>query len=345
METTKPSFAQALLKSKTPESSEIELHLFEFCNLNCQFCGQDHNSKTGMSTILNKIEPVQMFISKNPKKKHILNIMGGEVFNDLVSDQLFEDYYQLALNVDRHAKSLGHHCIFNWVTNLVFAKTERVEALIHRLRAQGIESNLSTSYDLTGRKNILWHEDQFLKNLRHFQKDIYVVGFVLTKLAIRHLLEKSDPIFDELYASFPVYFDYYVPESRASVLMPTDDDLLKAFLFLAKNYPKVNPIKDILENAENKMTCYSLNKLTLLPDGREVKCRYMNYKENDFKHKVDYSSNENIIVGHLQENECLSCEWFSKCSFRCFVQADWSARLKTERCFLKSFFEETSRWN
>jgi radical SAM protein with 4Fe4S-binding SPASM domain len=120
---------------------------------------------------------------------------------------------------------------------------------------------------------------------------------------------------------------------------------LQAFLFLAKNYPKVSPIKDILENSQNKMTCYSLNKLTLLPDGREVKCRYMKYKEGDFKNTVDYSSNENIILGHLQENECLSCEWFSKCSFRCFVQADWAARQKTERCFLKSFFEETSQWN
>ncbi len=76
-----------------------------------------------------------------------------------------------------------------------------------------------------------------------------------------------------------------------------------------------------------------------MPDGREVKCRYMSYREGQIKNNIDYSTNSNIITYPLKENECLSCPWFDRCGFRCFVQADWSERVKTDVCLFKTFFE------
>ena len=334
------SYLSQLLNNKMPDSSEIELHLFELCNLRCHFCGQDHEDRTGFDLILNKIDPVKEFISKNSRTNHILNIMGGEVFNDELPDSMFDSYKTLVLEINSHAKEIGHTCVFNWVTNLIFQKSERVLEFFEFLDSQGITINISTSYDFAGRKNSLWNLDTFSKNLELLKERVYTVGFVLTKTSIRHLLAKRDPYFDVLYAKYPLYFDYYVPENGANILMPSDQEILDCYLFIAKNYPKISPVKDLIENQENKMTCYSLNKLTLLPNGREVKCRYMDYKPEQFKTPIDYQSNENIIQAHLDENECFSCEWFGRCGFRCFVQADWAKREKTERCLFKTFFEE-----
>lgn len=336
----KDEFLRHVLKNKMPFESEIELHLFDFCNLRCLFCGQDHDSKVGMNEITSKVPLVCEFIKNNSSKGHILNIMGGELFNDEVPDNIFTQYRALVLEIDRFSKSIGHTCHFNWVTNLIFKKHERVSALLTDLREQGVSVKISTSYDFAGRKNKIWIHDIFRKNLERYKGDVYTVGFVLTKPAIEFLLEGHDDYFEYLYQNYPLYFDYYVPEQGAKILMPSDQEILDAFRFIAKNYPKINPVKDLLENDLNRMTCYSLNKITLLPDNREVKCRYLKYDEGVFKNKVDYQSNDNIILSHLEENQCLSCEWFDRCGFRCFVQADWSERKRLETCLFKSFYQE-----
>ncbi len=284
------SFLYHVLKDKLPISSEIELHLFDFCNLRCTFCGQDHESKEGMEEIRNKILPVQEFISKNTIDSHIVNIMGGEIFNDEVPDHLFKDYENLATSIHEHAQSLGHQCTFNWVTNLVFKKSHRVENLLTALKSKGISTNLSTSYDFSGRKTSLWKEDLFKENLEKFKTNIYTVGFVMTKPTIQFLLNQNDPYFEYLYGQFPIYFDFYVPEKTARFLMPSDQDMLDAYLFLAKRYPKVSPVKELLTRRENRMTCYSLNKLTLLPSGKEVKCRYLKYETHEFNNPGSASS-------------------------------------------------------
>lgn len=333
-------FLTELLKEKIPDSSEIELHLFEFCNLRCHFCGQDHGDKTGMDQIQSKIPRIMEFIQKNRKNSHIINIMGGEIFNDEIPDALFSEYFKMAEAIHIQAKNGGHHVHFNWVTNLVYEKHQRVRSFLQQLRSVGIETQLSTSYDFAGRKNKTWISELFKKNILEFKDDIYTVGFVLTKPAIEFLITGHDEYFEFLYQNYPLYFDYYVPENGASVLMPTDDDLLNAYRFIAKNYPRVSPVQELLKNQKNRMTCYSLNKLTLLPDNREVKCRYLHYKDSDFKTPIDYSTNDGIIQTFLEENQCLSCEYFSKCQFRCFVQADWSKRQKATRCIFKTFFQE-----
>lgn len=330
-----------LLKRKLPDSSEIELHLFEFCNLRCTFCGQDHDDRTGMLQIRDKAARVIEFIRANRAHSHIINIMGGEIFNDEIPDGLFDEYFAMAEEVDRAAREAGHACTFNWVTNLVFEKRDRVEAFLGRLDAAGIRANLSTSYDFHGRKSKLWLAGLFQRNIEYFRDRIYTVGFVLTKPTIAFLLTQKDEYFEHLYLNFPIYFDYYVPEAGAGALMPSDHDILQAYLFIARNYPKISPVAELLQNRENRMTCYSLNKLTLLPDGREVKCRYLDYKPNDFRTPLDYSTNEPIIWSHLQENGCLGCEWYDRCGFRCFVQADWSKRVKTEECLFREFFRKT----
>lgn len=327
-----------VLKDKVTDAAEIEIHFFEYCNLACAFCGQDHNSRVGMDTILDKVNRVKEFIEQSRKDKFIINMMGGELFNDQVDDDLFADYITFAFDVDVHAKQVGKTCVFNWVTNLVFTKHERVEKLLKTLGMLQVKSNLSTSYDFAGRPLNEARKGLFHQNLERFGKQIYTIGFVLTKQAIKRIVAERDEEFEFLYQQYPLYFDYYVPERLSQHMIPSDREHLEVFLYLAEHYPNVAPVSDWVKHKFNQMTCYSLNKLTLLPDGREVKCRYLKYDENDFETPIDYKSNTNIIQAHLDKYGCLSCEHFNRCSFRCFVQADWTNRERMDTCLYKEFF-------
>lgn len=332
-------FLKELLKDKTTKSSEIELHLFEYCNLSCSFCGQDHKNKEGMNTIVEKANQVIDFIDASPMNSHTINIMGGEIFNDDIPPEVFADYIEFYKRIRSYCIAFDQEVRFNFVTNLIFTKNI---PMVERLLAQTENTMLSTSYDFAGRGLDINRSLTFKANLERFKDRVGVVGFVMTRPSIRKLLDDKDKYFKEvLYPSFPLYFDWYVPEATANKMMPSEQEMLDALLFMAKHYPKMEPVKSLLENEQNQMTCYSLNKVTILPDGKEVTCRYLKYDEDKFINPVDYLSNANIVQAHLDRHDCLSCKYYARCQFRCFVQADWKEQERLPECFMKTFFDET----
>ena len=335
------AFLNNLLKSKVQDSTEIEHHLFEKCNLNCSFCGQDHDSEVGMTTILEKAHQTVDFIMKSPLKKHTINVMGGEIFNDLIDHKTIAQYYEFYDIIRKVCSDIKVEFRINFVTNLIFTENiPMVEWLLEKTPRENVM--LSTSYDFAGRGLDLNMSMRFKANLARFKDRVGVVGFVLTRPAIRKLMDDKDKFFKEnLYPNFPLYFDWYVPERTANKMMPSEQEMLDGLLYVAEHYPNIEPVKSLLENEHNKMTCFSLNKTTILPDGKEVTCRYLTYKDEQFETPIDYSTNAGIIQSHLDRHDCLSCEWYAKCQFRCFVQADWAELERLPTCMFKTFFEET----
>lgn len=339
MKAQKEQLLRGMLQSKLPHSTEIELHLFEYCNLSCSFCGQDHDSKEGMNTIRQKAAQVIDFMDASELTNHTVNIMGGEIFNDDIPPFIFDDYmafYKMIRSYCIHTKQTVR---FNFVTNLIFSKNiEHVERLLYFAQ----DAYLSTSYDFAGRGLDINRTLQFKANLERFKDRIGVVGFVLSRPSIRKFIADKDKYFKEvLYPNYPLYFDWYVPEGSADKMLPSEQEMLDAFLYAAKHYPKIAPVSDLLENEENEMTCFSLHKTTILPSGKEVTCRYLEYEQEQFKTTIDYSTNADIIQSHLERNDCFGCEWFKRCQFRCFVQSDWAALERLPKCMFKTFFEET----
>jgi sulfatase maturation enzyme AslB (radical SAM superfamily) len=335
-------FLKNLLAAKLPESSEVEIHAFEFCNLNCSFCGQDHDSTVGMNTIAEKAHQTVEFIMNSPLKKHTVNFMGGEIFNDAVGTEVFLQYLEFYEIIKEACRKMKVGFQINWVTNLIF--TENREMVDWLMEKTGKHSKISTSYDFAGRGLNLNRRLMFEFNMARYKKYIGVVGFVFTAPAIRKLIAGKDKYFlDVLYPNYPLYFDWYVPEKSAAKMMPSEQEMLDGLLFLAERFPQVEPVKSLLENKENKMTCFSLNKTTIQPDGTEVKCRYMEYDDMEFLSEVDYSTNANIIQKHLDRHDCLSCEWYDKCQFRCFVNADWAKLERLSECMFKLFFDKTKK--
>ena len=58
-----------IIERKRDPEQEYTLHLFEYCNLRCSFCWQDHENKIGIETITDKLISIEKFL-----KTHILII-------------------------------------------------------------------------------------------------------------------------------------------------------------------------------------------------------------------------------------------------------------------------------
>ena len=57
------------LANKRDSQQEYTVHLFEFCNLSCSFCWQDHDDRVGVDTVLEKLIPIEKFLQTERNKK------------------------------------------------------------------------------------------------------------------------------------------------------------------------------------------------------------------------------------------------------------------------------------
>lgn len=332
---------EQILRNKITFSGEIELTLFELCNMKCVFCTQDHTAQIGMTrdSIISKIPIIENFVANNPLHSHNLNIMGGEILQDEYLDTLFPIYYDFFESIVELEQQYNKTFNVNFVTNLMFRQQDKVLRFLDDIRhILGITINLVTSYDFAGRFTT-GQLETFKLNMELCKQHITNVAFVATKQSIQKAMKDDDDYFKYLYEQFPIYFDYFVPDKNTSHLLPSDSELLTFYKWLVDNYPNVEPVSDWIHNRENSMTCYSMNKITILPNNRVVTCRYKDYKDEEFNHVIDFTSNHNMIEAFIEENECLSCEFFNRCSFRCFVQWDWKDRVRDlDECLYKQMY-------
>lgn len=333
------SYLNTLLQDKLEDHSEIEVRLFDYCNLKCSFCSVKTDSKEGLDTIRDKAYLIVDWIKQSPLNSHRVSIMAGELFQDGLPEHVWDDYYFLVKYVQDYCKLHGQELRVNFVTNLIFQENvPRLQRLIKRL---GENVFISTSYDFTGRGMDINRHLTFKRNLETFKEYIDGVCFVLTKPSIKRMLKsaKTDKFFNYLYDNFYIYFDNYIPEINTEKMLPSEEEMLQAYEFIADHYPNIEPVYSLLKG-RGKMTCFSLNKITILNTGKTVTCRqYQDFKQEDFHSEIDYNSNENIIEAYLERYGCLSCEYYKQCTFRCFVQADYrhNKRLPNNQCWLKEF--------
>jgi radical SAM protein with 4Fe4S-binding SPASM domain len=169
---------------------------------------------------------------------------------------------------------------------------------------------------------------------------------LLTKPVIKNILADKDEYFKYLYnEGFYIYFDYYTPGTDAMLVGPSDKELLQMFYFLVDNYPKVSPIREWIQNHTNVMSCRS-SKL-LLPDGTKCMCGNLTVEENKvvtfFKSKIQRVHNGEVEDSLLNRWDCLSCEYFNRCTLGCFMQHDFMKRGQMKECPFKLTFDKITK--
>lgn len=325
------------LRQKRDKQQEYTVHLFEYCNLSCSFCWQDHNKVQGIDTVLEKLAPIEQFLQAEKNKRVVFNIMGGEIFADQIYDETLNDtYILLAKGIVNLGKKYNIEVGINWVTNLVTDKISQIERLLVETRRFDIKSSLVTSYDPAGRFNRNTFPI-FKKNLYYFKNDVEGIGLLLTKPNIRYWLKMKESFLNEIYRDgFYLYADYYMPDESAKMQAPADTDLYSIFRHFIDNFPNIDPIRSWIENEFNYITCRT-SKL-ILQDGTMCLCGNLVQEPKDkvmyvsFIQKADNSAIENRF---LEKYNCLSCEYFKRCGLGCFMQHDYKFRDELDECVYK----------
>jgi MoaA/NifB/PqqE/SkfB family radical SAM enzyme len=326
-----------ILERKRDPEQEYTLHLFEYCNLRCSFCWQDHENKVGLSNIVDKLEPIEKFLKTETRHSVVFNAMGGEVFApEIFDDFLLDQYKQLSLGILNLAKKYNKAVKINWVSNLVTNKIKEIEELFDYSKQIGLHAELVTSYDPRGRFNI---NDfmSFKKNMEYFGKRVTCISMLLNSPNIDYILKDKDPYFKYLYEQgFYIYFDYYMPDESADFQAPTDEQLRDVFKHFIDKYPKVHPIADWIENDTNYASCRS-SKL-VLADSTMCQCGNLVQDEKVIKFyssKIQKMDNSEIEDKFLEKYDCVSCEYLDRCSFSCFMQHDYKFREELDECVYK----------
>lgn len=333
-----------ILESKRPVIGEIELTLFEWCPINCSFCNHDKNSIIGKSEneILSKLEIIESFVADRASTVQLIqiNFVGGE----LLADEILDEYLPIYLKFTKKLVDLSSKYDIDiegvFVSNFLFNEPSQIKIFLDECNLY-IKTSLICSYDFDGRPT----NSQYYTNIKFLENYISSINLVATNRTINKMMDMKDEYFsDYLYPTFNIYIDDFIPDNNTESYIPSDSLMLKFLKFLYITYPEANPVKELVTNTMNKMHCLSLNKITIFPDNSISNCKWHRYKPSEFdtykNTEINYVDNAPQMEKFISENECLSCEYFNKCGFRCFTQSDWVNRIRDlDQCLMKLFFD------
>ncbi len=323
----------AILEQKRSPRGEIIVTLFEQCNLSCKFCNQDHNSTQGMDTIREKLEPIKRAIEllqRMRKESFSIHFMGGELFDDRISQSCFDDYEFLVDKVSEYCEERSIPVEFLFQSNLVHLNTHRVKEFFRTLLIRKSDVSLGTSYDPSMRFSAA-DLMIFRKNLEHYGDLLSLVNVVLTRPNIEKFLTNRIPHFDYIYEHFPVYFDYYTPEANFEMMSPSDREHRDMFEFLVEKYPLSYPVADWVDTSTKSLSCQST--YTIMPDGSGGRCTVL---LNSFQKQVAPSTAGEMEHKFVDRMECMSCEYFAQCGLGCFLQNHFNgSNRQMNYCWMK----------
>lgn len=336
------SLVKNFLKYKMPKIAEIELTLFENCDIVCSFCGNEKESTYGMneSDILAKLDQVKKCVESFTDSKRIhLHLVGGELLQDRLIDSGFLDIYlKLINNYSDYCKSISIEPIIVFATNNVHNRQLEVKQFFDNIKKIA-SLVLVVSYDSTGRPIT----SQYKKNIDYFSDYISNINMVCTCTTIRNIISGNDKYFADLYCRFSVHIDDFLPDKHSEHLIPSDTEFLNFMLYCYHNYPNVYPYGNSAKALKNNdivsINSSTINKFTILPNGVINNYVWDRHSSDSFNMELNRKDNSNMLENFLYSNNCLSCKYYDSCHLRCPVQWSWKNRKRNEKCVNLEFFE------
>jgi hypothetical protein len=328
--------AYDIIKSKIIDHSEIVINFFDYCNMNCVFCPQDHSDKQGTSLteILSKTDIVLDYVRKNTSTNlFLLHLMGGELFQDDLIDGGILEHFGEFIRVLESKKPDNVTFEYNFITNLALTRTDKLLDFVIKH-----EIELAVSYDPTGRFNQKQLE-LFKKNIEIFKPYIRMVSCVMTKPSIDKIIF-GDQYFDYLYENFDCHWDHLlVSNSKMDYLLPSEQDIKNFYIHLVDHYPRVINVEQFLNKTQQqKMGCTRGNSLTVFSDNSIPNgCSGSAVVKDTI---TEYTEDSGIVGRFIEQNMCLSCEYYSRCNLTCFMNNEYKNLVRDPQgCPYQSVFK------
>jgi hypothetical protein len=337
-----------MLESKRQRIGEVEICLFENCDIVCSFCQHDKNSIIGMTEeeIFSKIDISINFANsrKNSIDHIIYNIVGGEIFQDGLMDEYLPIYTRFLFELNKRTVEIGLSCEMVLATNLLFKDTDGMTTFLEGLAELKINYKLGVSYDITGRPINSTYKNNVI-TLKDYITSCCVVG---TKSTLTKLIAGETKFFDTMYNMFPIYLDDYIPDPGFEAETPKDSLKLAAYKYIVEKYPKMDPVARVMKMDSNHMSCMSLAKISIMPDNSVSNCKWHRYKNTNFhtyKNDPDaeiYLDTAPQMRRFMEVKDCMGCEFYKKCPLTCFTQWDFvyeEEKHDTTDCWQRMFFQ------
>jgi sulfatase maturation enzyme AslB (radical SAM superfamily) len=313
--------AYKIIQSKVIDHAEVVINFFDYCNMQCVFCPQDHTDRVGTSKqeILSKAEIVLDYIRSNSSTNtFLLHLMGGELFQDDLIDGRILEYFSEFIDTVESKKRLDATVDYNFITNLIF---DRTDAVLDFVRKHNLE--LAISYDSAGRFNKSQLE-RFKQNVEIFKPYIRIVSCVMTQENINRVTE-GDGYFDYLYSNFDCHWDHLLIADTYKHLdqqLPSESQLRDFYIHLVDNYPNTVNVQQFLNKKDSqKMSCTRGNSLTIFSDNSMPHgCSGSAVVKNS---TTEFTGDSKIVHNFIDSNMCLSCKYYSRCNLTCFIHNDY----------------------
>lgn len=348
-----PNGLPYLKTAKNLGEYEIAISLFEQCNLSCSFCFQGH-SKTPQDPSLIKMIPQKILGQimedlKNKCPKNIgVRIWGGEVFSDVVSDELFDSYYDIIDEIKswKYVLPFDTNISIIFLSNGVFTKTERVKQLL-----LNTGSFISFSYDPVGRYQNEEQRKLWFKNFIELKDEKTSISMTMSKSNIDALLA-GDEYFLKIPKNVQISFNYYTPTVSWKREMASEEDIYNLYKYTIKNkffnvYTVQELLRSKLEEEKDFNPHCDCEFQTHYSKGQCVKDCVHHIaglkKEEFYGSYTDEVNEENCgevkaSIGLLKRG-CLSCEYNERCIKFCWSSVIFN-EYKVNECPLKRILDE-----
>lgn len=321
-----------VLAEKKGDQKEAHLILFEYCNLRCSFCHQDHDSKIGMNSEAMWDKVYALFANTDPTQPYVVNLTGGELFLDEYPDDYFDVYYGIGRRILEHYDDVT--VVFG--TNLVYRNVERVIDLVKMLKNHG-KVKLTTSYDPAGRFTYSDRE-LFFRNLLLVKEYVETVNVVITRQNIEVILSGTETErLKYLCDNYQVFFDHYIPSAQFERIQPSEDQIGKLYLYLNEHHPNSYPLISWKENYQNVTTCRSTKIVN--KDGVVTTCWSEAGKDAVLDEQAGLLAKNAAEERFLEHYECFSCDYYQRCGLRCFLHHSFVEGAVGE-CQIKAMFRK-----
>lgn len=319
-----------ILQEKKGKWKEAHVILFEYCNLRCSFCHQDHESAVGFDSIREKIDT--LIYNTDCNEPYVVNLTGGELFLDEYPDELFEEYFISGKRIMEHFKEV--QLVLG--TNLVYENVNRLVRLVERLQPYG-QVSIATSYDPAGRFNES-NRSLFFKNLEIVKEYVRTVNVVITKQNIDVFLAGAEGSeFDWMCDNFNVYFDHYIPSERYESIQPSENMISDLYIHLNKRYPNSYPMKDWKQNRFNETTCRSTKIVN--KDNVVTTCWSEAGKDSILDENEGLKAKDEAELRFVEKYNCFACEYYSRCGMRCFLHHSFVEDMTDDNCRIKAMYD------
>jgi len=336
-------FVEKLLAPKHSPFLEIEVHLFENCNIACGYCSQDHKDKgPNRDSFSSKAKLAKEYISflKPTNEYLILNIMGGELIQDKFNIDIYKMYFDFIQEVISHENFPKRKV--GITSNFLFKNSENLDYLLAELNRANIPFELKTSIDLKGRPYAKGDKEIFESNLTKYKSILSCISFCLHKLNIQEILKNKDQELERYYSEgYSLNFDWYIPDpARSHIFMPSDQECKEVLGVLFKKYPKADPLSRYLNNDLNPIQCCSENRILIPANEKVSNCVYLPHKEEDYRSGLNRGTTYDKAAKWVEDQDCLSCKHLNRCGFYCYAASDYNKRIKNAVCFIRENLNE-----